>query len=243
MEEAVARAKWNKFEIFSTTCVACFLVFTHPEVQTSFFETVAVDTRIYLRTSFVCLILMLLYSFAISRKRTRDAKQASDDVASRLQDLDEGIKRCELALVHDLQADQEWEKEMENERNEWEIKQKEWEAKRADRLVQSEHRRRKNTRRKRFEEMIRSVPHQIHMPEIPMHIPHIPKIPTLLRKQRSAGSHEFSSSDQDDENTVNAEEENSPSKAWRNYVAQNLTQERMVSGFTNDETSLTRVFI
>ena len=58
---------------------------------------------------------LVLKSYMTSRKHVVAASDANDDIGARLQDLDDGIRRCELALELDIKAEAEWAQEMEDE--------------------------------------------------------------------------------------------------------------------------------
>jgi len=117
--------------------------------------------------------VLVCKALVTGRQNRVKAAEAVDDVAARLQDLDDGVRRCELALELDIKAEAEWEREMEDERRGWEARQRELDAKRSGpRRATARVRTRLQDRSKQFVEKAKQdLERTVHQIETTVHRP------------------------------------------------------------------------
>jgi len=216
MGEAVAQSNWSQKERQAVMAIIAFLF-------------VMTLTGIHWPSTIICLG-MLTYSYRSFKERNEDARQAEDNVSARLDDVEDGIRRCALAVQHDLEADAEWEASMKEEQRMWEERQKELLVKRGRALQNL------NTRRKKFVEQIRSQ--AAHLPD---HFPDkvtqkarhlldktsqfMDKTTHFTHRQNRSRTHSRHADSDSASETIDTDP--AASSAWIKYVQTNLPLERL----------------
>ncbi|KAH9251130.1 hypothetical protein BASA81_011029 [Batrachochytrium salamandrivorans] len=109
MDETIETSKWTTEEKKSALLVFVVISFAHA----------------YGVVSYLACIGLMGYSYRQSSLRHIEAKRAGDNVGARLADLEDGLRRCELALQHDVEQEEEWTQMVLEETRQWEERQKE----------------------------------------------------------------------------------------------------------------------
>lgn len=203
MDETIETSKWTTGEKKSALLVFVVISFAH-----------AVGV-----VSYMACIGLMGYSYRQSSLRHVEAKRAGDNVGARLADLEDGLRRCELALQHDVEQEEEWTQMVLEETRQWEERQKELLVRRGRAFPYTQ---RINTQR------IRMVTQFHETTDRAMQALH--KIEDVARKTLmplggGGGGNAANIRESADESLASEMDQATP--AWKHYVLTNLPLERL----------------